>query len=60
VGDIRHCFADVTLARERLGFQAQLGLEQGMKALATWLAEQSPEDLSEVAHRELMRRGLTR
>jgi dTDP-L-rhamnose 4-epimerase len=36
-GDIRHCFADVTLARETLGFEAEIPLEQGLADLAGWL-----------------------
>src|SRR5205823_2674861 len=30
VGDIRHCFADVTLARETLGYEPEVALEAGL------------------------------
>jgi dTDP-L-rhamnose 4-epimerase len=34
LGDVRHVFADATRARERLGFEAAIGLEQGMRDFA--------------------------
>jgi dTDP-L-rhamnose 4-epimerase len=59
VGDIRHCFADVSLARERLGFEAQVALDDGIAELAEWLRGQSPVDRVDEATAELSRRGLT-
>jgi dTDP-L-rhamnose 4-epimerase len=35
LGDVRHVFADPSLARERLGFEAEIGLEAGMREFAT-------------------------
>jgi dTDP-L-rhamnose 4-epimerase len=58
-GDIRHCFADVSLARDQLGFEAQLGLEDGIAELVEWLAGRQPDDRVEQARAELDRRGLT-
>jgi dTDP-L-rhamnose 4-epimerase len=60
VGDIRHCFADVSLARETLGFEAQVELDEGMAELAEWLAGQTAVDHVDEAAQELARRGLTR
>jgi dTDP-L-rhamnose 4-epimerase len=60
VGDIRHCFADVSLARERLGFEPTVGQNEGMAALADWLAEQAPTDRVDAATEELVSRGLAR
>ena len=60
VGDIRHCFADVSRARELLGFEARVGRDEGMAALAEWLAEQAPTDRVEAATAELVSRGLAR
>ncbi|HUA75979.1 MAG TPA: NAD-dependent epimerase/dehydratase family protein [Solirubrobacteraceae bacterium] len=57
-GDIRHCFADPTRARELLGFEALTTLEDGMRALLVWLADQEAEDHVEDATRELVARGL--
>jgi dTDP-L-rhamnose 4-epimerase len=59
-GDIRHCFADVTLAREVLGFQAEVEFEDGVGELCRWVADQTAEDLVEKAVNELDDRGLTR
>jgi dTDP-L-rhamnose 4-epimerase len=59
VGDIRHCFADITEATARLGYQPTTSLEDGLVELADWLADQAPEDLVPVAARELEQRGLT-
>ena len=59
VGDIRHCFADITLARERLGYQPQIALDEGLMELAGWLSTQSADDRVAEAHAELDARGLT-
>ena len=59
-GDIRHCFADVALARDLLGFEAQVELEQGMAELAEWLEGQVADDRVDGAAAELAARGLTR
>ena len=58
-GDIRHCFADVTRAREALGFEADVPFEQGLSELAEWLEGQAATDRFEEAAAELDRRGLT-
>src|SRR3954471_7018495 len=59
-GDIRHCYADVSLARELLQYEPQVELEQGMAELARWLEGQVAEDGVERAAAELASRGLTR
>lgn len=38
-GDVRDTAADTTLARERLGFEPETSLEQGLGAEFEWLAE---------------------
>jgi dTDP-L-rhamnose 4-epimerase len=59
-GDIRHCWADPTLARDTLGFEAVHRFrEDGVKALAEWVREQTAVDRLEDAASELARRGLT-
>ena len=57
-GDIRHCFADPQRASELLGFEALTTLEDGMRALIAWLADQEAVDRVEDATRELVARGL--
>jgi dTDP-L-rhamnose 4-epimerase len=59
-GDIRHCFADVSLSRDLLGFEAEVELEDGMAAVAAWLEGQVAEDRVESAAAELATRRLTR
>jgi len=59
VGDIRHCFADVSLAKEVLGFEAQVDLDAGLVELAEWLEGQVAEDSVDEATKELTSRGLT-
>jgi dTDP-L-rhamnose 4-epimerase len=59
VGDIRHCFADITRAREVLGFEPRVALEDGLAELAAWLARQVATDRVEQARAELAARGLT-
>jgi dTDP-L-rhamnose 4-epimerase len=59
VGDIRHCFADITLARTVLGYEPSVTFEDGMIELADWLQHQAAEDRVAEASRELAARGLT-
>ena len=58
-GDIRHCFADATLARETLAFEAEVALDDGMAELAGWLEGQVATDRFDEAAAELTERGLT-
>jgi dTDP-L-rhamnose 4-epimerase len=59
VGDIRHCFADGSLAEQVLGFRAQVRLDDGLAELAAWLEGQVAVDAVDEAARELASRGLT-
>jgi dTDP-L-rhamnose 4-epimerase len=59
VGDVRHCFADITLARQVLGYQPRITLEEGLIELASWLEGQVAYDRVAEASAELAARGLT-
>ncbi|MDJ0788809.1 MAG: NAD-dependent epimerase/dehydratase family protein [Myxococcota bacterium] len=59
-GDIRHCFADISRAREGLGFEPRMSLADGMDELLAWLRNQKADDRVEGAAKELEARGLTR
>lgn len=59
VGDIRHCFADATRAREVLGFTPRVGFDEGLAELADWLAGQIAHDRIGEASAELSARGLS-
>jgi dTDP-L-rhamnose 4-epimerase len=58
-GDIRHCFADISRARELLGYEPQVTLEAGLAELAEWLSGQDAVDRVDAATEELSSRGLT-
>ena len=58
IGDIRHCFADTTLARETLGFTAREDFADRIAELAEWVAGQTAEDRVSKARGELDARGL--
>lgn len=45
-GDVRHAWADPSGAAEALGFQAQIGLEQGLQKLTTWVDQTWQRDKS--------------
>ena len=57
-GDIRHCFADTTRARDLLGFEATRTLADGLPELAAWVARQTVEERGDEAVAELRARGL--
>jgi dTDP-L-rhamnose 4-epimerase len=59
VGDIRHCFADITEARQILGYEPAVMLEDGLVELAEWLSDRTADDRVADASRELADRGLT-
>ena len=59
VGDIRHCFADISGARAVLGFEPRVPLEDGIVELAEWLQDQVADDRVDEASAQLAARGLT-
>jgi len=60
VGDIRNCWANISLAREVLGYEPAVTFERGMEELVGWLEEQErPESAVEAHAAELAARGLT-
>jgi dTDP-L-rhamnose 4-epimerase len=59
VGDIRHCFADISRSRRLLDFKPRYSLEAGLADMHGWLEKQSAEDFAFEASQELVRRGLS-
>ncbi|MDQ6657519.1 MAG: NAD-dependent epimerase/dehydratase family protein [Actinomycetota bacterium] len=58
-GDIRHCWADPTRARDLLGFEPEYRFgEQGVKELIQWVSEQPAQEQAD-PNKELTARGLT-
>jgi dTDP-L-rhamnose 4-epimerase len=58
VGDIRHCFADISKIKRSLGFAPSVDFRDGLEELAGWLAGEIAEDHVEHATAELEARGL--
>lgn len=58
-GDIRHCFADISLARDVLGYEPRIKLDDGLAELAEWLEGQVAHDRIPEASAALASRGLT-
>lgn len=64
VGDIRHCFADISLARDQLGYEPEVPFERGLRELSEFLTVQAAKgsvasDRVHEARRELEARGLS-
>jgi dTDP-L-rhamnose 4-epimerase len=57
-GDVRHCFADITKARDLLGYRPAQRLETALPALADWIRQSTAPDRGEHAKRELEAHGL--
>lgn len=59
VGDIRHCFADISRARAVLGYEPAVELADGLRELANWLEGQVAIDRAVEMQDQLAARGLT-
>jgi dTDP-L-rhamnose 4-epimerase len=57
-GDIRHCVADISRARDLLGFRPLVSLETGVAEFVAWSRTQSAIDRVDIAYGELADRGL--
>ena len=59
IGDIRHCYADLSHTRALLGFAPAVSMESGLRAFCNWVLTQPVlEDRSAQALQELTRAGL--
>jgi dTDP-L-rhamnose 4-epimerase len=59
-GDIRHCFADISKIKDRLGFLPKVDFKDGIGELVDWVRDQEAEDLVESARAELIEKSLVR
>jgi dTDP-L-rhamnose 4-epimerase len=57
-GDIRHCFADIGLIREKLGFEPELTFEDGVEDLISWVRDQQATDGFQEVDSELRKKEL--
>jgi dTDP-L-rhamnose 4-epimerase len=58
VGDIRHCFADISLARNLLGYRPQVSFSDGLRGYVAWLVESGARGEHDVIRAELAEQGL--
>ena len=58
-GDVRHCFPDISRARQFLGYKPKVRFADGMRDLALWLRSQQPQDRTAEAVAHLSNMGLT-
>lgn len=58
-GDIRHCYADISRAREILGYSPKFGFRDGVSELVSWLRSQTAVDRVYEAAEQLSSYGLT-
>lgn len=56
--DIRHCFADNSLAKKLLSWESKISLGDGFKELIAWSEKESSLDLFEKAQKELREKNL--
>lgn len=59
-GDIRHCFADITKIKEKLGYEPKISFEDGMRELIEWASDKEAKDLVDYMAEELSGKGLLR
>lgn len=59
-GDVRHCFADISKARQLLGYEPNVAFADGLHELVEWIRSDTPpsDDLTPQATQELAQRGL--
>lgn len=58
-GDIRHCYADISLARKLLGYAPKYEFRDGVGELVEWLHSQTAQDRVSEAAQHLSTYGLT-
>ena len=59
MGDVRHCFADISQAMTALGYMPRHDFARGLSDLVKWLDGKLPPDRTLDARAELDARGLT-
>ncbi len=57
-GDVRHCYADISKIKNKLGFEPSISFEEGVKEIIDWAKNVKAIDKSEEAVKELKEKGL--
>ena len=52
-GDIRHCFADISLIRSRLDFEPKINIDKGLQEVIDWAKDSNSVDLVSKAYGQL-------
>jgi len=50
-GDIKHSFADISLAQKHLGYRPSVGFEEGLKRTVAWYQEQGAPMAAQASER---------
>jgi len=58
-GDIRHCYADISKIKEKLGYKPEVKFEEGISKLIDWADKQKAVDRFEKSKKELEEKRLT-
>ncbi len=58
IGDIRHCYADLSHSRGSLHYHHSVALDEGIADLVAWVATQTVSDSYEKARSEMLAHGL--
>ncbi len=60
VSDIRHCIADISKIKEKLGYEPKISFDQGIEEFINWIKKQENkiQDKTEEALEELKEKGL--
>jgi dTDP-L-rhamnose 4-epimerase len=56
-GDIRHCHADLTQIRHRLGYRPSVGLRSGLPEVVRWARDQAQNASRDSRYSDLLRRA---
>ncbi len=57
-GDVRHCYADLSKIKKKIGFKPQVSFDAGMKELIEWSKNEPATDNFDTAVKELKEKGL--
>ena len=57
-GDVRHCFADISKIRDKIGFDPKVSFSAGMGELIDWAGSVDAVDRVDDATDELQKKGL--
>jgi len=57
-GDVRHCFADISKIKKKLGYEPKHKFRESMETFVRWSLERDSKDKFDKAHTELKKFGL--